>query len=56
MKYTLAEIQELIDKCNDCNGCDDKCTKKEQRECDLLKMHTKRTDYCRKKCLPFELW
>lgn len=35
----LAEIQALIDECNDKCGCDSKCTKEEQRECWKLEAH-----------------
>lgn len=52
----LAQIQERIDKCNDWCGCNDKCTKKEQKDCYLLEEHRHRMRWCERKKIPIELW
>lgn len=52
----LESIQKKIDHCNNCNGCDSKCSKKEQELCGLLELHLHRMNYCREKKLPIEKW
>lgn len=56
METILEKIQKEIDRCNDNNGCDSKCSLSEQHNCWKLHEHEERCSFCEKNNIPLERW
>ena len=48
----LERIQKRIDKCNHKNGCRNKCSPEQQKNCWLLQQHEARIEYGREHNIP----
>lgn len=56
MKTPLEILQQEIDQCNQRHGCDSRCSKRQQKQCEKLRAHAERMEYCRKNNLPIQYW
>lgn len=52
----LERIQKKIDKCNHYNGCRNKCTPEQQKNCWLLQQHEARIEFCKKNNMDIRFW
>lgn len=55
-KTPLEIIQSQIDRCNNHNGCDSCCSKERQQQCEKLKAHRDRCDWCREHNISIIYW
>lgn len=55
-KTPLQRLQAEIDKCNKRNGCNHYCSEQRQKECEKLRKHDARIDYCMTNDIPIDMW
>ena len=55
-KTPLEKLQTAIERCNNRNGCDYYCSASRQQECEKLRKHDARIDYCMTHNIPIEMW